>query len=85
MGIISESVSFQGWGSFRGRDHFGVGIISGAVQYRRHTAGGVTPGGLASCPGGVAILLDMLHATETGISSGRLGLWLVCAFIFSAI
>ena len=23
--------SFQGWGSFRSRDHFGVGIISGAV------------------------------------------------------
>ena len=32
--------------------------------------------------GGVAILLDMLHAKETGISSGRLGLWLVCAFPF---
>ena len=24
----------------------------------------------------------MLHATETGISSDRLGLWLVCAFTF---
>ena len=33
--------------------------------------------------GGVAILLDMLHANETGISSDRgLGLWLVCAFTF---
>ena len=34
MGIISGSiwVSFQGWGSFRGRDHLGVGIISGALQ-----------------------------------------------------
>ena len=29
--------------------------------------------------GGVAILLGMLRATETGISSGRVGLWLVCA------
>ena len=29
---------------------------------------------------GVAILLGMLHATETGISSGRVGLRLVCAF-----
>ena len=24
----------------------------------------------------------MLHAKETGISSGRLGLWLVCAYTF---
>ena len=32
--------------------------------------------------GGVAILPGMLHAKETGISSGRLGLWLVCAFTF---
>ena len=32
--------------------------------------------------GGVAILLGMLHATETGISSGRVGLWLVCAFTY---
>ena len=30
--------------------------------------------------GGVAILLGMLHATETGINSGRVGLWLVWAF-----
>ena len=29
--------------------------------------------------GGVGILLGMLHVKETGISSGRLGLWLVCA------
>ena len=29
---------------------------------------------------GVAILQGMLHAKETGISSGRLGLWLVWAF-----
>ena len=28
--------------------------------------------------GGVAILLGMLHATETGVSSGRVGLWLLC-------
>ena len=31
---------------------------------------------------GVAILLCKLHAKETGISSGRVGLWLVCAFTF---
>ena len=30
--------------------------------------------------GGVTILLGMPHAKETGISSDRLGLWLVCAF-----
>ena len=30
--------------------------------------------------GGVAILLGMLHYKETAISSGRLGLWLVCTF-----
>ena len=28
------------------------------------------------------MLLDLLHATETGISSGRVGLWLVCAFTY---
>ena len=27
-----------------------------------------------------AILLGMLHAKETGISYGHLGLWLICAF-----
>ena len=43
---------------------------------------GVTCDGLASHPGGVAILLSMLHANESGISSGRLGLWLMCAFTF---
>ena len=30
--------------------------------------------------GGVTILLSLLHATETGISSGRVGLWLMYAF-----
>ena len=30
--------------------------------------------------GGVAILLIMRHAKEMGLSSGRLGLWLLCAF-----
>ena len=30
--------------------------------------------------GGVAILLGRHHATETGISYGRVGLWLVFAF-----
>ena len=29
---------------------------------------------------GVAILLGMLHAKETRISCGHLGLWLMCAF-----
>ena len=28
--------------------------------------------------GGIAILLGMLHVNETGISSGRLDLWLMC-------
>ena len=38
---------------------------------------------IVALAGGVAILLGMLHANETGISSGRvLGLWLVCAFTF---
>ena len=32
--------------------------------------------------GGVDILLGMLHAKETGISSGRFSLWLLCAFTF---
>ena len=31
---------------------------------------------------GVAILPGMLYAKETGINSGRLGLWLMCAFTF---
>ena len=31
---------------------------------------------------GVEILLGMLHANETGISSGRFSLWLLCAFTF---
>ena len=34
------------------------------------------------CSKGGAVLLGMLHATETGISSGRVGLWLVCAFTY---
>ena len=33
--------------------------------------------------GRVAMLLGMLQAKKTGISSGRLGLWLVSAFTFS--
>ena len=32
--------------------------------------------------GEVAILLGILHAMETGISSGRSGLWLLSAFTF---
>lgn len=30
--------------------------------------------------GGVAILLGILYAKETGVSSGRSGIQLVCAF-----
>ena len=33
--------------------------------------------------GGGAILLGMLHVKEIGISSGRVGLWLVCVFTFT--
>ena len=50
--------------------------------YRRHTAEGEPYDRLASRPEGVAILLGMLYVKETGISSGRLGLWLACAFTF---
>ena len=35
--------------------------------------------------GGVAILLGMLHAKETGISSVHLGLLLVCTFTFFSV
>ena len=38
--------------------------------------------GLTSHVGKVAILLGMLHTKETGISSGRLVLWLVCIYHF---
>ena len=31
--------------------------------------------------GGVAVLLGMLHAKETGISSGRSGLWFMCSLV----
>ena len=41
--------------------------------YRRHTAGG-------NPVMDVAILLGLLHATDTGISSSRVGLWLMCVF-----
>ena len=33
--------------------------------------------------GGVPILLGMLDAKETVIGSGHMGLWLVCAFIYT--
>ena len=45
VGIISGSIwgSFRGWGSSRGRDHFGVGIISGSGSFRgRDHLGGVS-------------------------------------------
>ena len=51
--------------------------------YRRHTAGGQPSGGLASQPGGSSNTTRQLYAKETGISSGSLGLWLVCAFTFT--
>ena len=35
--------------------------------------------------GGVSILLGMLHATETGISSGRVGLYLTLPLLESII
>ena len=52
--------------------------------YRRHTVGGGGGGNPAMGfrPRGVPILLGMLRATETGISNGCVGLWLVCAFTF---
>ena len=48
--------------------------------YRRHTAGGNPAMDYHPVQGVVAILLGRLHATETGISYGRVGLWLVFAF-----
>ena len=39
-------------------------------------------GGGGGGEGEIAILLGRLHTKETGINSGPLGLWLVCAFIF---
>ena len=38
--------------------------------------------GLASRLGGVATLLGMLHAKDTGIGSKHVGLWLVCSLTF---
>ena len=49
-------------------------------RYRRHTAGGNPAMDQHPVQWGVAILQGMLHAKETEISSGRLGLWLVWAF-----
>ena len=48
--------------------------------YRRHTAGGDPAVVYHPVQGGVAILLGLPHVKETGISSGHLSLWLVCAF-----
>jgi len=42
--------------------------------YRRHTAVGKPCNGLASRPGGSSKYSQLLHATETWISSGRVGL-----------
>ena len=47
---------------------------------QQHTAGGNPAKDLHPIQGEVAILLGMLHAKETWISSGRLGLWLMYAF-----
>ena len=41
---------------------------------RQHTAGGNPGMDQHPIQGGVAILLDLLYALETGISSGRVGL-----------
>ena len=47
--------------------------------------GGNPAYGLASHPGagGVAILLGLLNATETGNKLGRVGFWFVCTFTFT--
>ena len=50
--------------------------------YRLYTAGEQPYDGLASRLGGVAILLGMLHAKDTGIGSKHVGLWLVCSLTF---
>ena len=59
--------------------HPGVQICTGNILLGGRRGGGV---GKRSCPGGVAILLSMLHAKETEISSRHLGLWLAWAFTF---
>ena len=46
----------------------------------RHTAGGNPVMDWHPIQGGLTILLGMLLAKETRISSGCLGLWPVCAF-----
>ena len=50
--------------------------------YQRYTAGEQPYDGLASRLGGVAILLGMLRAKDTGKGSGHVGLWLVCILTF---
>ena len=44
-----------------------------------------TPSAGGGGGGRIAILLGRLHAKETVINSGHLGLWLVCAFTFFKI
>ena len=56
--------------------------IYGYWQHSAVRGGGVNPA-ILSRRGGVAILLSMLHATETEISSCRLGLWLACTLPFT--
>ena len=48
---------------------------------------GVTPRWTSIPSRGAAILRGLLHVKETGISSGRLSLWLLCAFfsLFSSL
>ena len=54
--------------------------VSKLNVYRRHTAGGGGGNPVTDqhpVLGAVAVLLSLLHAKESGISSGRLGFWLV--------
>ena len=59
-----------------------VSLVCLLYIYCLYRVWGMVVGG-GGAAGGVAILLGVLHANETGISSSRgLGLWLVCAFTF---
>ena len=57
------------------------GCING-YQWHAALGGGVTLQWTSIPSGGVAILLGMPHVKETRISSGRMGLWLVCTFAY---
>ena len=83
--VVNTSNSGSGGPGFKPRPSRGTfrqGTLLHLVslhEYRRQTAGGTS----AMDQEGKAILLGMLHALLQeyfGISSVRLGLWLVCAF-----